>query len=82
MNEDVAEGDDATVFADPGGAGGVCAGELVEGFANDLELTFDCCVEHRGFQIVGKRAPGGEAGNQLRRLLDVVEVGPYVTRQR
>jgi hypothetical protein len=73
MGQDVAEGDDTAVFANPGRVSFVEAGKPCERLAGYLELPLDGRAQG-ALLVVGERLPRREAYNQLRGLLDVIEV--------
>lgn len=47
VNQDIAERDDAAMFADRRGRVGIYPGQLVECFADDFELAFDSRAQKR-----------------------------------
>jgi len=72
VNEDVAESYDAAVFANPRSDCLIELGELRQRFADDLELALHGGTEHGVSLVALKTFAGGEFGQSLRSLVDVV----------
>lgn len=71
MDQSIAERDNAACIGDAGGETGIYAQRLTEGFADDLELSFDGGAQERVRRIVGKRSARRELDKQVARLKDV-----------